>query len=228
MARARPASRTARARDDSLEEFFSRLPALLGRDATPSEQAAFERYADLLLLWNRTHHLTAVRTRAAVGTGLFLDSLLFKALFPPSPLRVADVGAGAGIPGLPIRIVDPAVRVTLIESRRKPISFLHALTRELRLEDVDVQHGRVEELIERVDALRGEFDLVLTRSVRLDPSFMRSAMRLLKPGGKLVASGPPTDKATPKVEWGGKTEWKTIRFGALGVVRRFFAAIQEA
>ena len=228
MARALPGDRGARSRGDSLEEFFTRLPALLGREATRTEQAAFERYADLLLVWNRTHHLTSLRTRRQVGRGLFLDALLFRALFPSHPVRVADVGAGAGIPGIPIRVIDPTVSLTLIDSRRKPISFLHAVARELELHDVQIRHARVEELTQAEGELNGTFDLVLTRSVGLKPSFIRSSLLLLRPGGQFLAAGPPSDKPAPTVDWPGLAEWKTISFDMLGVARRFFVARQDA
>ena len=223
MARQRPRN-AARTPDDSLEDFFARLPALLGRIASPSERAAFERYADLLLIWNRTHRLTAAKTRAAVGQGLFLDSLLFRSLLPPSPARIADVGAGAGIPGIPLRIVDPGVRLTMIDSRRKPVSFLRTLTRELSLSDVDVEHGRVEELAEDAARMCGVFDVVLTRSVRLEDELLEASMRLLKPRGIFVASGPPPNHPAPEIGWSGVAGWKTISFNSLGIERRFFIA----
>jgi len=226
LTRARPGDRGARAKGDSLEGFFAQLPALLGREATSAERGAFERYADLLLVWNRTHHLTSLKTRAAVAQGLFLDSLLFRAFFPSRPVRVADVGAGAGIPGIPIRIIDPTVSLTLIESRRKPISFLHALARELELHDVAIRHTRVEDLTEPGSEMNGAFDLVLTRSVRLEPSFIRSSLRLLTSGGQLLAAGPPSDKPAPKIEWPGVAEWKTISLDKLAITRRFFVAHQ--
>jgi len=223
LARQRPRN-AARTPDDSLEDFFARLPALLGRIASPSERAAFERYADLLLIWNRTHRLTAAKTRAAVGQGLFFDSLLFRSLLPPSPARIADVGAGAGIPGIPLRIVDPGVRLTMIDSRRKPVSFLRTLTRELSLSDVDVEHGRVEEVAEDAARMCGVFDVVLTRSVRLEDELLEASMRLLKPRGMFVASGPPPNQPAPEIGWSGVASWKTISFDSLGIERRFFIA----
>jgi len=221
---ARPRNLRTRTPDDSLEGFFARLPALLGRMASPSERVIFERYADLLLVWNRTHRLTAAKTRATVGQGLFLDSLLFRALLPPSPARIADVGAGAGIPGLPLRIVDPEVRLTMIDSRRKPVSFLRTLTRELGLSDVDVEHGRVEELAEHAARMCAAFDVVLSRSVRLEHALLEASMRLLKPHGIFVASGPPPNQPAPEIRWPGVASWKTISFESLGIERRFFIA----
>jgi len=143
-------------------------------------------------------------------------------------VRVADVGAGAGIPGIPIRLIDPTVSLTLIDSRRRPISFLRAAARELELPDVQIRHARVEELTEAEGELNGTFDLVVTRSVGLKPSFIRSSLRLLRPGGQFLASGPPSDQPAPTIDWSGSADWKTISFDMLGMTRRFFVAGQDA
>ena len=212
----------ARARDDSLDDFFKAFPALLGRPATAAERAAFDRYADLLVLWNRTHHLTALRSRSAIGRGLFLDSLLFRALLPPGSKRVVDIGAGAGIPGVPLRIADSEVSLTLVESRRKPVSFLHALVRDLQLADIDIHHGRAEALTAQMPELQGTYDFVVTRAVRLDGRLIDGAMKFLKRGGKLLTSGPPSGEPPPEVNWEGDFSWKTISFAKIGITRRFF------
>lgn len=217
----------ARDKDDSLEDLFKAFPALLGRAASAAERKAFGRYADLLTLWNRTHHLTALRTRAAMARGLFLDSLLFRALIPSGANRIVDIGAGAGIPGLPLRIVDSELSLTLVESRRKPVSFLHAAIRELDLRNVEVHHGRAEELTAELPELVGAYDFALTRAVRLDADFIDQAMAYLKPGGKLLTSGPPAGLPQPTVEWSGQSEWKTISFAKIGLSRRFFVASKE-
>ena len=217
----------ARARDDSLEELFKAFPALLGRPATAAERAAFDRYADLLVLWNRTHHLTALRSRSAIGRGLFLDSLLFRALLPPGPKRVVDIGAGAGIPGVPLRIADSEVSLTLVESRRKPVSFLRALVRDLQLANVDIHHGRAEVLTIQMPELEGNYDFVVTRAVRLEGRFIDGAMKYLRPGGKLLTSGPPSSEPQPVVDWDGTSNWKTISFAKIGIMRRFFIGSKD-
>ena len=217
----------ARAGDDSLEDFFKAFPALLGRPATPVERKAFERYADLLIHWNRTHHLTSLRTRSAIGRGLFLDSLLFRELMPAETNRVVDIGAGAGIPGMPLRIVNPRLSLTLIEARRKPVSFLHALVRELDLKDVAVHHGRAEALVSELPELLGKYEIVLSRAVGLSPRLVRDAMLYLKPTGLLLASGPPAGSPHQRLKWAGRYEWKTIRFAKIGLTRTFFVATRE-
>jgi 16S rRNA (guanine527-N7)-methyltransferase len=223
-----PVSRVSRPASESLERFFKAFPALLGRAATPAERVAFARYADLLLVWNRAHHLTALKTRAEIGQGLFLDSLLFGTLLPRGPARVLDIGAGAGIPGVPLRLVEPELSLTLIESRRKPVSFLHALIRDLALPDITVHHGRAEDVVVQLPELKGIFDRVLTRAVGRSPELIELAMQYLRPGGRLIASGPPVGAALPKVDWQGPFEWKTVQFPKAGLSRVFLIVTKQA
>jgi 16S rRNA (guanine527-N7)-methyltransferase len=102
-----------------------------------------------------------------------------------------DIGAGAGIPGLPLRLADPAIAVTLVEARRKRVSFLLAVRRQLDLEDVAVKEGRAEALVEQEPDLAGGFDVVVARSVGPATALLPLARKYLKPGGVFVASGPP-------------------------------------
>ena len=217
----------ARPAADSLEDFFKAFPALLGRAATSSERNAFGRYANLLLLWNRTHHLTALKTRADIARVLFLDSLLFKALLPRAPLRILDIGAGAGIPGVPLRMTDPGVALTLIESRRKPVSFLHALTRELALSDIAVHHGRAEGLLAELPELQGKFDVVVTRAVGLGSEVIEMATAYLKSGGKLIAAGPPIARTMPKIDGPPSAEWRKVEYPKLGMARAFLVVTNQ-
>jgi 16S rRNA G527 N7-methylase RsmG len=123
--------------------------------------------------------------------------------------------------------VDPGLSLTLIESKRKPVSFLNALTRELGMADIMVRHGRAEDIVVEVPDLEGKFDFVLTRAVGLGVDLIDTAMTYLRPGGSLLASGPPVaGAAVSKVMWKGQSEWKRAEFPKIGMSRTFFMAIK--
>jgi 16S rRNA (guanine527-N7)-methyltransferase len=176
---------------DPVAELLAALPLLTGGRATPEHRRQFQRYLDLFIQWNRVHRMTAFRSPAEIVRGLFLDSLLFLPVLPPRPLRLVDIGAGSGIPGLPIRLVDPAVSLTLVEAKRKRVSFLHAACRELVLPDIVVIEGRAEKLVERDSALAESFDAVVARAVGSEEGMVALALRYLKPGGVVVLAGSP-------------------------------------
>ena len=176
---------------DPLDELMVALQALAARPAGPDDRRRFQQYLDLFLRWNRTHRMTARDSAAAIVQDLFIDSLLFLALLPPRPLALVDIGAGAGIPGLPLRLADPAIAVTLVEARRKRISFLLAAQRELDLGNVAVKEGRAEALLEQEPDLAGAFDVVVARSVGPAGALLPLARKYLKAGGLFVVSGPP-------------------------------------
>jgi hypothetical protein len=90
-----------------------------------------------------------------------------------------------------------------------------------------VHHGRAEDIVVESPELLARYDLVLTRSVGLTSRFMRSAMLYLKPGGQLLASGPPAGSPQPRPDWPGQYEWKAIRFDNIGVTRMFLVAVRE-
>jgi len=167
------------------------LQTLTGRPAGPDDRRRFQQYLDLFLRWNRTHRMTALGSADAVVRDLFIDSLLFLPLLPARPLELADIGAGAGIPGLPLRLADPGIAVTLVEARRKRVSFLLAAQRELDLGNVIVKEGRAEALLTQEPGLSGRFDVVVARSVGPASALLPLARKYLKIGGLFVASGPP-------------------------------------
>ena len=135
--------------------------------------------------------MTALDSAAAVVQDLLIDSLLFLPLLPPRPLTLMDIGAGAGIPGLPLRLADPAITVTLVEARRKRISFLLAAQRELDLENVAVKEARAEALLEQEPGLVGTFDVVVARAVGPAAALLPLACKYLKAGGLFLMTGPP-------------------------------------
>src|SRR5262245_31554106 len=122
-------------------------------------------------------------------TDLFVDSLLFLSALPSGSIKIADLGTGPGIPGVPLRIVRDDIALTLVESKRKRVSFLAALKRELGLTDVLIFEGRAEELVKERTELAGTFDVVVARAA--GSSMLPIAMSYLRPGGLFVAGGSP-------------------------------------
>ena len=155
-----------RAQRAAFDHLADTARVLSGRALDVEARRQFSRYLELLLLWNRAQNLTGFGSPPEIVRGLFEDSLLFLPLLPDRPLRVVDIGAGAGIPGMPLRIIDERIEVTLIESKRKRVSFLKTLRRELGLENsVMVEEGRAEALVSEVVRRDGAFDVAVARAV---------------------------------------------------------------
>jgi 16S rRNA (guanine527-N7)-methyltransferase len=205
--------------DVALDALGRTAEALTGHPLPRQAREQFARYLDLLITWNRTQRLTAFESPAEIVRGLLADALLFLGLLPPRPIKVADLGAGAGIPGLPLRIVDPGVVLTLVEARRRRVSFLKTVKRELRLDDVAIFEGRAEAIRDEVVGARGLFDCVVARSVAPIGELAPVALGYLKPGGRLVASAPPPGSGWSPGFPGASTDVR--HFPALGLERAF-------
>jgi len=185
---------------DVLIELLRAFPALAGRQATVEDRHQFQRYLELFIRWNRVHRMTALRSPVEIVRGLFLDSLLFLRVLPPRPLKVADIGAGSGVPGLPIRLADSSISLTLIEVKRKRVSFLHAACRELGLTDTRILEGRAERIIDADPGVAGSFDAVVARAVGAEQELLPIALQYLRPGGVVVLAGSPRTSGTGSMQ----------------------------
>jgi len=192
------------------------IESFTGKAPDPGVLEKFRRYLALLIAWNRTHRLTGARSESSITRGLFVDSLLFLQELPPGPLSLVDIGTGPGIPGVPIRIVRPEISLTLIDSRRKQVSFLESLKRELDLPDLMIFEGRAEQLVAEYPSLAKAYDVVVTRAV--GRQILPTVARYLKSDGLFISGGPPAP--IDEVPSGPlRTEWKTV--ANLGVRRTF-------
>ncbi len=146
--------------------------------------AALARFLALLERWNRVHNLTAIRDPHEAIDRHLVESLALLPLLRGE--RVADVGSGAGLPGMPLAIAEPGRRFTLIESRAKRVAFLRHAAGELGLGNVEVAHGRAEDL-------RPErpFATVLARAVAPPAELLALCSPLIAPGGAAVLSTTP-------------------------------------
>ena len=149
----------------------------------------FETYFQELADWNQRANLTAIIEYEDVQVKHFLDSLticLTAREHLAGPVRVMDVGAGAGLPGLALKLAFPDIKLALVESAKKKAAFLHHIVEKLGLEDVSIYTGRAEELAREKD-LRDAFDLVAVWSLAKLPLLLEFSLPFCKPGGRLVA-----------------------------------------
>ena len=145
--------------------------------------------------------MTALDSPEGIVRDLLIDSLLFLRVLPDRrPLAIVDIGAGAGIPGIPMKLADPKLALTLIESKRKRVSFLRAACRELELDDVVVVEGRAEEVVHQEPTLAGAFDVAVSRAVSRIDRISPTALPYLRPGGALVVSAPPGAHSSAGIE----------------------------
>ena len=142
------------------------------------------RYAELLEGKNKVMNLTAIKDPDEVARLHFLDSAALLKLLDFRNKAVVDVGTGAGFPGLPIRILEPSARVTLLDSLGKRITFLQEVCDELGLRDVTCVHARAEEFAVK---RRESFDVAVSRAVASLPLLSELCLPLVKTGGTFVA-----------------------------------------
>ncbi len=145
---------------------------------------ALLRYAELLTEKNKVMNLTAITDPAGIATLHFLDSAALLNLAELQGRSVVDVGTGAGFPGLPLRILEPSIRLTLLDSLNKRIDFLREVCGELGLSDVACVHGRAEEF---AADHRESFDLAVSRAVASLPMLAELCLPLVRVGGRFLA-----------------------------------------
>jgi 16S rRNA (guanine527-N7)-methyltransferase len=157
---------------------------------SPAQHGAFDLYARKLLDARRRTNLTSLRDRDAIERRLFLESIaLLNALTDAGAVEspLIDVGTGAGIPGLPLKIARPDLEVTLLEATGKKVRFLEEVVRQLDLNDVWVLQGRAEELAHD-RAHREAYALALARAVAPLRILVELALPFVRQGGHLAAA----------------------------------------
>lgn len=161
--------------------------ALLGESLSPQQAAAFERYVAELVEWNKRFNLTTITEPAAIQTRHFLDSLsCWLALRSGPPASLIDVGAGAGFPGLPLKILRPNIQLTLLESTAKKASFLEHIVQVLGLRNVTVLAQRAEDAGQS-PAHREQYDWAVARAVAPLPVLAEYLLPFVKVGGRMLA-----------------------------------------
>ncbi|WP_303972883.1 16S rRNA (guanine(527)-N(7))-methyltransferase RsmG [Streptococcus merionis] len=169
-------------------ELFYKLLADQGFELTNQQKVQFERYFELLVEWNAKINLTAITDKEEVYLKHFYDSLapVLQGLILNEPIHLLDIGAGAGFPSLPMKILCPELDVTIIDSLNKRITFLNHLADELGLAKVRFLHGRAEDFAQQ-PTFRAQFDLVTARAVARMQVLSELTIPFLKVKGQLIA-----------------------------------------
>lgn len=171
---------------------IDRRASELGHRLQPSEIEQLTRYLELLARWNGRINLTALPLDdfpPRTLDRLIMEPLVASAQFRTTPQNWFDFGSGGGSPALPLKILRPASRLTMVESRARKCAFLREVARQLQLPHVLVELTRVEEIV----AGAGSADVITIRALRLDESIARQAAHLLKPNGSLLAFASAAD-----------------------------------
>ncbi|MGT2924916.1 16S rRNA (guanine(527)-N(7))-methyltransferase RsmG [Streptococcus caviae] len=169
------------------EEFYQAL-AKHQINLSDRQKRQFASYFKLLVEWNEKINLTAITEEKDVYLKHFYDSAapILEGCIKNEPLKLLDIGAGAGFPSLPMKIIYPQLEVTIIDSLNKRIKFLQALADELELTDVHFYHGRAEDFGQDKN-FRAQFDLVTARAVARMQILAELTIPFLKVGGQLLA-----------------------------------------
>lgn len=147
----------------------------------------FAIYYKLLVEWNEKMNLTAITEEEQVYLKHFFDSLTLGFHVPlEGAVTIADIGAGAGFPSIPLKIAFPHLKLTIVESLNKRITFLKEVVDQLGLTDVTFHHGRAED-VGRTIGLRDSFDLVTARAVARLHTLCELCMPFVRDGGTFVA-----------------------------------------
>lgn len=176
----------------SPEELLKKGLQILDIQAGDEAVSRFMVYLSELKKWNRTHNLTSITDEKEIVTKHFLDSALFlKAIeetgMGPHP-AIADIGSGAGFPGLALKILLPGAPMTLIEPSTKKTVFLRHMKRKLSASGLEIVQGRVNET-------EGVFDIILTRALFSAGDFVKAGRHILREGGFFIlGKGPLYEK----------------------------------
>ena len=169
-----------------------------GFDPTDEQIEKFIRYYDLIIEWNEKINLTAITEYKDVMIKHFLDSVsIIKAVDMSSVNSLIDIGTGAGFPGIPIKIMFPDIKITLLDSLKKRLNVLDLIIDELNLKDIYTIHGRAED-IARDPKYREKYDLCVSRAVANLSTLSELCIPFVKPNGKFVSY--KSEKADEELE----------------------------
>lgn len=148
------------------------------------QKSAFEIYAGMLIEWNKKMNLTAITAENEIAVKHFIDSIsVLKYINLKPNADLVDIGTGAGFPGIPLKIMRPDIKLTLLDSLNKRLIFLEEVCKAINLK-ADIIHARAEELSQNPE-YREKFDYAVSRAVANLPSLCEYCIPYIKNGGML-------------------------------------------
>jgi 16S rRNA (guanine527-N7)-methyltransferase len=170
----------------SFEELLTAGTETLGCPLPEKTVSLLRLYGEEILLWNPSVNLVSVRDLSGLAVRHFLDSLTVLPLLPEGPFSLLDLGTGAGLPGIPLKLARTDASLFLVDASRKKISFLRNVIRRLGLSGAQAEQGRVETWVPR-NRPRGAFDRVVSRAAFPLPLFLARSARFAGEGGSIIA-----------------------------------------
>lgn len=168
---------------DHLETSLQRINITLSND----QYNQIYKYYDLLVEWNKVMNLTAITDEIEFANKHIYDSVLIHAVYDMKGVTsIMDVGTGAGLPGIPLKIVFPHLHITLLDSLSKRINFLNEVVDALGLDHVETIHGRAEDF-GRSEAYREAYDVCVSRAVSQLPILSEYCLPFVHVEGQFVA-----------------------------------------
>jgi 16S rRNA (guanine527-N7)-methyltransferase len=171
----------------TMNEYRASAKQLFDIELSDSQQAAFQIYENELIDWNSQHNLTAIDDPNQIKVKHFLDSLSCLLAMKNTPTEsIIDIGTGAGFPGLPLKILDPRIHLTLVESVGKKAAFCEYICQVLGLNDVEIIRDRAE-AVGHQPRFREQTDWAVARAVAALPVLVEYLLPLIHVGGHALA-----------------------------------------
>jgi len=193
---------------------------------TPSEEqiSSFMTYLSELKKWNKAYNLTGLEKDKDIIIKHFFDSLLYLKALPDGEMTVADIGTGAGFPGIPIKVMKPEMEIYLIEPSRKKSAFLRHITRRLELKRIEVIEKSIQEIKVNKE-LPCLVDAAVTRALFSIKDFTKKASPIVKKGGTLILNkGPKVDEELKMLQ-NGKYEVLPVNL-PFSDIKRYIVAVR--
>ena len=167
------------------EEEMSKKSKILGVRFSVEQIEQFYKYMNLLIEWNEKMNLTAITEPKEIILKHFIDSLTILKYIDDNS-KLVDVGTGAGFPGVPLSIMNPTLKITLVDSLNKRLIFLQEVVKELNLKNIEIVHARAEEFGQNKNC-REKFDIATSRAVANLATLSEYLVPLVKIDGKIIS-----------------------------------------